>query len=80
MGRAGHMAPFIERLTRAHPGFEVKDAARRLRRSIILEFKVRMRFSAAVRSMDCSAQTRLIGTQHEERGPETPSLDPEIIA
>jgi hypothetical protein len=43
--------PFIARLTRAHLNFEVKDApkARRLRRSMILEFKVQMRFSAAVR-------------------------------
>jgi len=34
-GHTGHTVPFVERLTRAHSGFEVKDApkARRLRRS-----------------------------------------------
>jgi hypothetical protein len=47
----GHTIPFIGRLTRAYLNFEVKDApkARRLRRSMILQFKVQIRFSAAVR-------------------------------
>jgi hypothetical protein len=50
-GRPGHTFPFIARLTRAYLNFEVKDGAkrRRLRRSMILEFKVQMRFSAAER-------------------------------
>jgi len=50
-GRPGRTTPFIARLTRAHPNFEVKDApkARGLRPSQILEFKIRMRFPAAMR-------------------------------
>jgi len=40
-GRPGHTIPFIGRPTRAYLVFEVKDGAkrRRLRRSMILEFK-----------------------------------------
>jgi hypothetical protein len=50
-GRPGHTFPFIARLIRAYLNFEVEDApkARRLRRSTILEFKVQIGFSAAVR-------------------------------
>jgi hypothetical protein len=47
----GHTSPFIARLTRACPGFEVKDGAKRrqLRWSSILEFKAGTRFSTAMR-------------------------------
>jgi hypothetical protein len=47
----GHTILFIARQTRAYLNFEVKDApkARGLRPSMILEFKVQIRFSAAER-------------------------------
>jgi len=50
-GLPGHTYPFISRLTRAYLNFEVKGApkARGLRPSVILEFKIRIRFSAAMR-------------------------------
>jgi hypothetical protein len=44
-GRPGHSFPFIARQTRAYLNFEVKD----LRRPEVLEFKVQIRFSAAMR-------------------------------
>jgi len=49
--RPGHTTPFIARLTRAHPNFEVKDGpkGRRRWRPTVLEFKIRMRFPAAMR-------------------------------
>jgi hypothetical protein len=50
-GRSGRTFPFIARLTRAYLNFEVKDLRRpeaaRLWR--VLEFKVQIRFSAAMR-------------------------------
>jgi hypothetical protein len=60
--------PCIGRLTRAYPNFEVKDGAqrRRLRRSMILEFKVQIGFSAALRRMGSCGRRRPVIPGHSE--------------
>ena len=50
-GRSGRLYPFIARPTRAHPDFEVKDRRppSAAAHGAVLEFKIRMRFPAAMR-------------------------------